>query len=156
MPSGGARAALSGRSLTVRAVTSGIADPLAPLLDLPDVAEAAAAARDAIDRLLGHRALRRTSGPVSAESVLRGARASAALEGAAYELDEVRAGTVTDPVVQGALRVGGGLGPLADTWERAPRQVLAKLHLLAAAGTVPEAAWAVPPRRPRSPTGSTA
>lgn len=120
------------------------ADPLAPLLDLPDVADAAAAARESIDRLLAHRALRRTSGPVSAESVLRGARASAALEGAEYDLDDVRAGTVTDPVVQGALRVGGGLGPLVDTWERAPRQVLAKLHVLAAAGTVEEAALGRP------------
>lgn len=120
------------------------ADPLAPLLDLPDVADAAAAARESIDRLLGHRALRRTSGPVSAESVLRGARASAALEGADYDLDAVRAGTVTDPVVQGALRVGGGLGPLVDTWERAPGQVLAKLHVLAAAGTVEEASLGRP------------
>jgi hypothetical protein len=130
-------------------VTSGIADPLAPLLDLPDVADAAAAARDAIDRLLGHRALRRTSGPVSAESVLRGARASAALEGADYGLDEVRAGTVTDPIVQGALRVGSGLGPLAETWERAPRQVLAKLHLLAAAGTVDDTALGRPAADPQ-------
>jgi hypothetical protein len=119
-------------------------DPLAPLLDLPEIADAAAAARDAVDRLLGHRALRRTSGPVSAESVLRGARASAALEGAEYDLDEVRAGTVTDPVVQGALRVGGGLGQLRDTWERAPRQVLAKLHVLAAAGIVEEPALGRP------------
>ena len=129
-------------------VTGVTADPLAPLLDLPDVADSAAAARDAVDRLLAHRALRRTSGPVSAESVLRGARASAALEGAEYELDEVRAGTVTDPVVQGALRAGGGLGQLVDTWERAPRQVLAKLHVLAAAGTVDESQLGRPTASP--------
>lgn len=124
------------------------ADPLAPLLDLPDVADAAASAREAVDQLLGHRALRRTSGPVSAESVLRGACASAALEGAEYDLDDVRAGTVTDPIVQGALRVGGGLGPLAGAWERAPRQVLAKLHVLAAAGTVEEPSLGRPSASP--------
>lgn len=123
-------------------------DPLAPLLDLPDVADAAASARDSVDRLLSHRALRRNSGPVSAESVLRGARASAALEGAEYQLDALRAGTVTDPIVQGALRVGGGIGPLVDTWERAPRQVLAKLHALAAAGIVDEAALGRPAPAP--------
>ncbi|MCW2502657.1 MAG: uncharacterized protein JWO79_941 [Actinomycetia bacterium] len=110
-------------------------DPLAPLLDLPGVAEAAAEARDAVDRLLGHRALRRTSGPVSAESVLRGARASAALEGSDHELELVRGGAVTDPVVQGALRAGAALGGLAETWERAPRQVLARLHVLASSLT---------------------
>jgi hypothetical protein len=81
---------------------------------------------------------------VSAESALRGARASAALEGAEYDLDTVRAGTVTDPVLQGALRVGSGLGSLVDTWQRAPRQVLAKLHVLAAAGTVDESALGRP------------
>ncbi len=129
-------------------VTGVKADPLAPLLDLPDVADAAAAARDAVDKLLGHRALRRTSGPVSAESVLRGARASAALEGAEYGLEEVRAGTVTDPLVQGALRVGGGIGQLVDTWERAPRQALAKLHVLAAAGMVEEAELGRPSASP--------
>jgi hypothetical protein len=110
-----------------------------PLLDLPGVADAAAEAREAIDRLFGHRMLRRQSGPVSAESALRGARASAALEGAAYDLETVRGGAVTDPAVQGALRVAAGLGPLVDTWPRAPRQVLARLHTLAATDVVPAA-----------------
>ncbi|HEY0487079.1 MAG TPA: oxidoreductase [Mycobacteriales bacterium] len=112
-------------------------DPLMPLLDLPGVADAAAEAREAIDRLLGHRVLRRQSGPVSAESALRGARASAELEGAAYDLETVRGGAVTDAAVQGALRVAAGLGPLVDTWPLAPRQVLARLHALAATDVVP-------------------
>jgi len=60
--------------------------------------------------------------------------ASAALEGHAYDLEDVRAGTVTDPVLQGALRVAEGLGGLVDLWPRAPRQVLARLHVLAARG----------------------
>ena len=57
-----------------------------------------------------HRALRPLrGGPLAAEIGLRSAVASAALEGHRYELDEVRAGTVTDPVVQGALRVSAAL-----------------------------------------------
>jgi hypothetical protein len=108
-------------------------DPLAPLLDLPGVRDAADAARSAVDRLLGHRVLRRESTGVSTESALRGARASAALEGADVPLAELRAGGVDDPVVQGALRVSAALGSMTDTWSRAPGQVLARLHVLAAA-----------------------
>ncbi|CAN5204008.1 oxidoreductase [soil metagenome] len=108
-------------------------DPLAALLDLPGVTGAAERARADVDRLLAHRVLRRGSGPVSAESALRGARASAALAGSAYPLAEVRARTVEDPVLHGALRVSAALGSLIGTWERAPLQVLARLHLLAAA-----------------------
>jgi hypothetical protein len=109
-------------------------DLLQPLLDLPGVADAAESARDAVDRLLGHRVLRASSAAVSAESALRGAQASAALEGVHVELAELRTGTVTDPVAQGALRVAGSLGQLADSWRQAPLQALARLHLLAAAG----------------------
>ena len=84
-----------------------------------------------------HRALRRNGGQVAAEVSLRAAVASAALEGHALRPEEVRAGTVTDPVVQGALRVAEGLGGLVDLWPRAPRQVLARLHVLAARGVFP-------------------
>jgi hypothetical protein len=108
-------------------------DPLAPLLDLPGVRDAADAARAGIDRLLGHRVLRRESAGVSTESALRGARASAALEGADVPLADLRAGDVDDPLVQGALRVSAGLGSMVETWSRAPGQVLARLHVLAAA-----------------------
>jgi hypothetical protein len=114
-------------------------DPLAALLDLAGVAPALDAARDRIDDALRHRALRRHGGQVAAEASLRGAVASAALEDHRYGLEEVRAGTVTDPVVQGALRVAESVGPLADLWPRAPRQVLARLHMLAARGVAPVA-----------------
>jgi hypothetical protein len=114
-------------------------DPLAPLLDLTDVAPALAAARDRVDAALRHRALRRQGGRVAAELSLRAAVASAALEGSRYDVEAVRVGTVTDPVVQGALRVAEGLGGLVDLWPRAPRQVLARLHVLAARGAVPAA-----------------
>jgi hypothetical protein len=111
-------------------------DPLAPLLDLADVAPALTAARDRVDAALRHRALRRHGGQVAAEISLRAAVASAALEDHRYDLDDVRAGTVTDPVMQGALRVAEGIGGLVDLWPRAPRQALAKLHVLAARGVV--------------------
>nr|GID83861.1 hypothetical protein Ade03nite_27850 [Actinoplanes derwentensis] len=39
-------------------------------------------------------------------------------------------------MVQGALRVAEALPGLVDLWSRAPRQVLAKLHVLAARGVV--------------------
>lgn len=111
-------------------------DPLAPLLGLADVGPAIDRARERVDRALGHRALRRHGGQVAAEINLRSAVAGAALEGYAHELDAVRAGTVTDPVLQGALRVSEALPGLADRWSRAPRQVLARLHVLAARGVV--------------------
>ncbi|MCU1616815.1 MAG: hypothetical protein JWO98_4355 [Frankiales bacterium] len=111
-------------------------DPLAPLLDLPGVREAAGASRVAIDRLLAHRLMRNRSAEVSAESALRGARASAALEGVDVPLADLRAGSVGDPVVQGSLRVSVALGSMTETWRRAPGQVLARLHVLAAADLV--------------------
>jgi hypothetical protein len=121
-----------------RPPVAGTADPLAPLLELPGVRPALDAARESVDRLLGHRVLRRQSAVVSSESALRGARASAALEGVDVPLADLRAGAVDDPVVQGALRVSAGLGALVGTWEQAPLQALARLHVLAAAGTVPD------------------
>ncbi|MEZ0077256.1 oxidoreductase [Planotetraspora sp. GP83] len=124
-------------------------DPLAAIAELPGVPEAVQEAREAVDRLYGHRVLRRRSPEVSAESALRGARASAALEGVDVPLEPVRLGEVTDPVVQGALRVSAELGRLGKTWRSAPRQVLARLHTLAAAGLSAE------PGRPRTaPTGA--
>jgi len=112
-------------------------DPLAPLLELPGVADSVAASRQAVDKLLGHRVLRRRSAEVSAESLLRGAWASAALAGSSATLDEVRAGTATDPIVQGALRISTELATLAGAWAGAQRQVLARLHALAALDQLP-------------------
>jgi hypothetical protein len=119
-------------------------DPLAEIAALPGVADAVDEARSAIDGLRGHRVLRRRAELVSAESTLRGARASAALDGADLPLDVVRrtvraGGRLPDPegpVVEGALRVAAEIGVLQETWRRAPLQVLARLHVLAAAGRV--------------------
>jgi hypothetical protein len=113
------------------------ADPLFALAELPSVVAGVAQARSAVDVLLGNRVLRRRSPDVSAESALRGAWASAWLAGSRTELDAVRTGAAAaEPLVQGALRATAAVGSLADTWTRAPRQVLARLHALAAADLV--------------------
>ena len=113
-----------------------MSSPITPLLDLPEVEPSLARARSAVDAALSHRALRRSGGPLAAEIGLRSAVASAALEGHGYALEEVRAGTVTDPVVQGALRVSAALDSLSGRWRTAPRQVLARLHVLAGTGSL--------------------
>jgi hypothetical protein len=105
------------------------ADPFAAVAALEGVGAAAAHARDAVDALLRHPAMRRGAAAVAAESALRGARASALLDGADAELVE---DAVADPVLQGALRATAEVPALARTWASAPRQALARLHLLAA------------------------
>jgi hypothetical protein len=122
-------------------------DPLAPLLDLADVGAALEAAREAVDGALRHPALRRSGGPVAAEAGLRSAVASAALEGHRYDLEAVRGGTITDPVLQGTLRVTRELDGMARLWPKVPRQVLARVHVLAARDVVPPGALG----RPDSP-----
>jgi len=114
-------------------------DPLAPLADLDAVAAAVFDSRDAVDKLLANRVLRRKSQDVSAESLLRGAWASGSLNGSTATLEQVRRGVATDPTMQGALRISVELAALADTWSSAHRQVLARLHALAATDLVPSA-----------------
>jgi hypothetical protein len=116
-----------------------IRDALAPLLALADVSEALEAARTAADAAFAHRALRRGTARgerIAAEVTLQNAVASAALEGSTWDVDGVRAGTVTDPVLQGALRVSAEAQALAPRWLKAPPQVLTRLHILAARGVV--------------------
>lgn len=108
-------------------------DPLAPLLELEGVADAAAAAAEAITVVHRHRANLRKWNITGAESALRGARASAWLEGADPALPV--GGEVTDPVLAAALRAADPISPEAveetgRVWRRAPIQVLAKLALI--------------------------
>ncbi|MDT4988094.1 MAG: hypothetical protein QOI74_2188 [Micromonosporaceae bacterium] len=121
-----------------------VTNPLAPLLELADVSDSLERAREAADTAMRQPALRRSGGRVAAEVGLRSAVASAALEGHSYELEEVRAGLVTDPVVQGALRVSAALDGLTSTWLRSPRQALVRLHILAGRGSLPEGALGRP------------
>lgn len=109
-------------------------DPLAPLVALPGVAEAVDQARDAVADVHRHPANRRGWPATAAEASVRAARASAAVDGGGTDIPED--GAVTDPVLAGALRVAESVGLLLGTWERAPLQALARLHVLAAADLV--------------------
>ena len=124
---------VASRACRANACAAAADDPLAAVAQLPGVVEAAAGARAAVDRLLASRVLRRQSAEVSVEAGLRCARASAALDGVEISLDELRSIGSPNPVIQGALRVSTELGALSETFIRAPRQVLARLHVLAAA-----------------------
>lgn len=106
-------------------------DPLSSLADLEGVPSAYAATRDGIDVMLRDRGLRRTSPETTAESLLRGAHASAVLEGSGSSLAEVREG-VGDEVAGDAVRVSTELLGLAPVLGRAPLQALARIHALAA------------------------
>ena len=108
-------------------------DPLSTLVSLEGVPSAYAAARDGIDVMLRDRGLRRTSPETTAESLLRGAHASAVLEGSGATLAEVRDGT-GDEISLDAVRVSTELLGLAPALGRAPLQALARIHALAAGG----------------------
>lgn len=111
-------------------------DPLAPLLALPGVADAAEAAGAALGRAHRHRTNLRNWTVTAAESTVRGARSSSALDGGGTDLMSA----VDDPVLAGALRAGqaleGGATAMVAVWRRAPLQALARLHALAAADLV--------------------
>ncbi|KUH39870.1 MULTISPECIES: hypothetical protein [Streptomyces] len=113
------------------------ADPLAALAALPGVPEAVDSVRQAVDRVYGHRVMRRRSNEISSEAALRGARGSAALAGADWALEEVRrrsdfSADAEARTVGAALRLGVEVGQLLSIWRQSPLRVLARLHLVAA------------------------
>ncbi|WKX71747.1 oxidoreductase [Streptomyces sp. XD-27] len=123
-------------------MSSATADPLAALGTLPGVADAVDAVRMAVDRVYGHRVMRRRSNEVTSEAALRGARGSAALAGADWVLEEVRRrtdfGAEGEPrTVGAALRLTAEAGQLLSVWRQSPLRVLARLHLVAAGGAEP-------------------
>ncbi|RMI39279.1 Fic family protein [Streptomyces triticirhizae] len=114
-------------------------DPLARLAELPGVPAAVAGVREAVDAVYGHRVMRRRSPEVAAESALRGARASAALAGADWALEEVRrrgdfGGDEEARTVGAALRATAEATESLGIWRGSPLRVLARLHLVAAGG----------------------
>lgn len=111
-------------------------DPFSAVARLEGVPSAFAATRDGIDSLLRDRGLRRSTPAATAESLLRGAAASAALAGAACDLERLREGD-GDPPALAVARMSTELLGLVPVWERAPLQALARLHALAAAGSAP-------------------
>ena len=118
-------------------------DALAPLASLPGVAEAVDAARAAVDAVLWDRAVRAKAAEVVAGSRLRGAWASAAIDGAEVRPDALVSGDALDGsplgrVVAAALAVQAETPRQVEAFRRAPLQALSHLHSLASAGFVPE------------------
>lgn len=128
------------------AVTS---DPLASLAALEGVPSAFAAARDGADVMLRDRGLRRTPPELTAEALLRGAWASAVLEGSASSLDDVR-DDGGDEVARAAVRVSTQVLSLVPVLRTSPLQAFARLHAVAGAGAVPDAELG----RPRDAEGA--
>jgi hypothetical protein len=130
-------------------------DPLAVLAALPGVPEAVESVRQAVDRVYGHRVMRRRAGEVAAEAALRAARASAALSGVDWPLEEVRrrsdfSADDESRTVGAALRLTAEAGQLLGVWRQSPVQALARLHLVAAGGAA-ESATVGRPRLPEEP-----
>lgn len=125
-----------------------IEQSLAVLLALPGVADAIESAREACTRLRWHEALRRRTPEAAAESRVRGAQASGALEGVDLPVDRVRdlvRGAVPwpQPPDAGLLVLRGAVRATAET-ERvravvlpAPLQAMARLHVAAMSGVLP-------------------
>jgi hypothetical protein len=130
-------------------------DPLAPLLDLPGVADAVARARDAVVAVHNHPVNRRGWPASAAEASVRAARASAALDGATLAAAEADR-AVTDPVVAGAIRAAEEIGRSLGAWRTAPLQAIARLHVVAAADLVPADRHDAELGRPRPGEGVTA
>ncbi|HET7474399.1 MAG TPA: hypothetical protein VFJ97_00055 [Dermatophilaceae bacterium] len=130
---------------------------LADLADLPGFDAAVDRVRTACAGLSLLPRARRQHDLVVAESRVRGARASASLEGAqvtAERVLQVMAGQVADPVdavVAAALRVTSAARGAATLVGTAPAQALARLHLAAATGLVDDPDLVGRPRRPMQP-----
>lgn len=126
-----------------------IADSLVQLSALPGVTEATDAAREACTQLRWHQALRRRIPSAAAESRVRGARASAALDGAEMDVDVVRdlmRGAAAwspnpDPIeatLKGAVQATAETEHILGMVVTAPSQALARVHLAAAGHLLPE------------------
>jgi hypothetical protein len=127
------------------------ADYFITLSVLPGVPEATDAARQACTQLRWHQALRRRmpTAAAAAESRVRGARASAALDGAEVDVDVVRdlmRGATAWPerpdpleaVLQGAVRATAETEHIRTMVVTAPSQALARLHVAAAGHLLPQ------------------
>lgn len=129
---------------------AGVADQIQSLLSLPGVGEAVGAAREAATELRWHQALRRRIPQAAAESRVRGATATALLEGSEPVGSE---GTVAlvrdlmrgaadwpadpDPVermLKAAVQVTAATEAATAASLASPAQLLVRLHVAAAAG----------------------
>ncbi len=108
---------------------------MATLAGLEGVPSAYAATRDGIDVLLRDRGLRKTPPAFTSESLLRGAAASAALEGSGSSPEQIRAGE-GDETAAAAVRLSAEALSLVPTLRQAPLQAFARLHAIAAKGVL--------------------
>lgn len=102
-----------------------------PIVDpqsLEGVGQALAHAQASVDACIGARAVRVDAARVAGVGAVRGAAAAAGLE---PHLE-------TTAATAGALRVNAEVPRLAGLWSSAPLQVLARLHMLAAADVLAE------------------
>ena len=115
-----------------------MSDPFISAALLEGIPSAYAGTRDGIDSILRDRGLRRSTPEDTARSLLLGAAATASLEGSMFDA-EVLAGGGGDAVARGAVRLSTELLGLLPTWSRSPVQALARIHALAASGSVDDA-----------------
>ena len=115
---------------------------------LEGVPSAFAATRDGIDSLLRDRGLRRTTPDDTARSLLLGAVATASLEGSDADVETLTGGG-GDATARAAVRLSTELLGLVPVWRRTPLQAIARIHALAAAGSVHDDDLG----RPDDPTG---
>lgn len=113
------------------------ADPIAALVDLPGVSDAALKARDDVDALLWERSLREKGPALARESMWRGAQSNAALDGVEFAYEAWRSGDAFEasPIgaaAAGVLRMHRDLPSLVSTWHTAPVQAVARMHALVA------------------------
>ncbi|MFM8154596.1 MAG: oxidoreductase [Actinomycetes bacterium] len=114
--------------MTARAETP---DPLSDLPLSESTAALLSATRDEIDAVLWDRGVRAKAAEVAAASVMRGARDSAAIDGAdTAVVDDSPMGRILGNAQVLTARVPA----LVDTWATSPLQVLAELHAIAALG----------------------
>lgn len=128
---------LPGRHASGR-YASGVSDPFITAAQLEGIPSTYAATRDGIDSLLRDRGLRRSTPDHTARSLLLGAAATASLEGSEYEPDILAAGG-GDATARGAVRLSTELLGLLPIWKRSPVQAMARMHALAAGGSVDDA-----------------
>src|SRR5699024_12593525 len=110
-----------------------MSDPLAPLLDLPEVRDRVNSAQEAVFAVHRHPANLREGAATAAEAAVRAARASASIDGGDPELPAE--GSVTDPRVAGSLRLVEKGGTLLGAGRRAPLAGGAECRTVG--GTVP-------------------
>lgn len=110
-------------------------DPLAELVDLTGVQEAATSARARVDELLWDRSLRQKGAALRADVARQNSRDSAAIDGIDVSYRIWSSGDAFDdsPIgkaAAGVWRLEQALPELVSPWSKAPFQVLARMHAL--------------------------